>query len=111
MRLKILLLSALLLLCGMCTGCVYGLLYTNTTEPLVLNMDRTPRGPDQAFLDTKQVKGPFSGVNLSAEWNSKAIGDAAKKAGIKKIFYADMQTFSILGGLWKKETVRVRGEK
>ena len=87
-----------------------GLLYTNTTVPLVTNMDNTPIGTKSATIDSKQIKEPISGLSLSAEWSSRAIGDAARRAGLTQINFADMHTFSILGGIWKKQTIQVWGE-
>lgn len=91
-------------------GCTSGLIYTNVTKPFVTNMDMTPVGTKLAVLSTKKIKEPFTRINVNAEWNSRAIGDAAKKAGLTTIYYADMNTFSLLGGIWKKQTIRVWGE-
>ena len=93
-----------------CSGCTKGYLYTNTTVPLVTNMNKTPLGTKSVTLDSNQVKEPLSGIGVSAEWNSRAIGDAAKRAGMTTINFADMHTFSILGGIWKKQTIQVWGE-
>ena len=70
-------------------------------------MDNTPLGTQFVTIDSKLIKG---GLGLSAEWNSRAIGDAARRAGLTQIYFADMHTFSILGGIWKKQTVQVWGK-
>jgi hypothetical protein len=103
----ILLLIAAGLFCG---ACAPGFIYTNVTVPLTTDMDKAPRGTRLASLDTKQLKEPITRFNLSAEWASRAIGDAAKQAGLATIFYADMKTISILGGVWRQQIVRVWGE-
>lgn len=92
------------------SACSPGFLYTNITVPLVTNMESTGRGSKLVVLETCQLKEPITGINLSAEWNSRAIGDAAKKKGLKEISFADQKTISIFGGIWCKETVRVWGE-
>lgn len=105
--------SIILLLIGMgavCSACSPGFIYTNITVPLTEDMDHTPRGTRLAALDTKQLKEPITRFNLSAQWDSRAIGDAAREAGLSTIYYADMKTISILGGVWKQEIVRVWGE-
>ncbi len=56
-----------------------------------------------------KIKEPFSGYGMYAEFNSNAIGDIAKKHGMKKVHYADMEYFSILG-IWREEVVHVYGE-
>jgi hypothetical protein len=94
-----------------CSGCMQGFIYTNATVPLVINMNNTPVGNKSAEISSKQLKEPLSGVGLSAEWNSRAIGDAAKRSGLTQINFADIHTFSIFGGIWKKQTVQVWGEQ
>ncbi len=93
-----------------CSGCMQGLIYTNSTVPLVINMNNTPVGNKFAAAISKQLKEPVSGLGVSAEWNSRAIGDAAKRSGLTQINFADMHTFSIFGGIWKKQTVQVWGK-
>ena len=94
-----------------CSGCMQGLIYTNSTVPLVINMNNTPVGNKSAAISSKQLKEPVSGLGMSAAWNSRAIGDAAKRSGLTQINFADMHTFSIFGGIWKKQTVQVWGEQ
>lgn len=96
---------------AICSGCMQGLIYTNSTVPLVLNMNNTPVGNKSAAISSNQLKEPVIGLAINAEWNSRAIGDAAKRSGLTQINFADMHTFSILGGIWKKQTVQVWGEQ
>lgn len=92
-------------------GCTPGFIYTDQVVPLTLNMDRTPRAIRMASSSTKSVKVPLlSSADISAGWSSSAIGDAAKRGGLERIYYADHETFSILGGVWRQETVQVWGE-
>lgn len=105
--------SFFLLICMyyvICSGCMQGLIYTNSTVPLVINMNNTPVGNKSASISSKQLRDPVSGLGVSAEWKSRAIGDAAYRSDLTQINFADMHTFSILGGIWKKQTVQVRGE-
>lgn len=106
--------SLLFLIClfySICSGCMQGLIYTNVTVPLVINMNKTPIGTKFAAISSKELKEPVSGIGLSAEWSSRAIGDAAKRSGLTQINFADLHTFSIFGGIWKKQTVQVWGEQ
>lgn len=91
-------------------GCVSGFIYSNVTLPLSADMDRTPRGDKVCTVNSKHLEEPVTGFDLSVEWDSRAIGDAARKAGMESLYYADMKTISVLGGLWKQQTVRVWGE-
>lgn len=73
-------------------------------------MDRTPVGHKVVSMNSKRLQEPLTGFDLSAEWDSRAIGDAARSEGMKTIYFVDLQTISILGGLWKQQAVRVWGE-
>lgn len=101
---------SIFLISGGLLGCSPGLLYTNMTVPLTTNMDKTPRGVKLATINTKHLKAPAGMADISVEWNSRAIGDAAKRAGLNRVYYADMNTVSVLGGIWQRKTIRVWGE-
>lgn len=88
-------------------GCTYGLLYTSTTKPYVLNFDKTPNGITQPVGSAKMISIPTTAI--SAGWSNRAIGEAAKNAGLEEIYYADLQTFSILLGLWEQKSLQVYG--
>ena len=91
-------------LLGACLqGCGFGLLCTNVVVPLDLNMDETPAEPVTGKSDWKT----FS-VIVQVDWNSAAIADAAHKAGITHIQYADMEIFSVLI-FWQQRTAIVYG--
>ncbi len=92
------------------SGCTPGFLYTNIRTPLVHDMVRTPRGSTKADLSAHHIEEPLTSANLSADWNSFAIGEAAKEAGLEKAYFADLHTISIFGGLYRRRTVEVWGE-
>ena len=77
--------------------------------PLTMNLDNTPSTIFQANGKIIKVVEPFSGYNFYAEFNSNAIGDIAKKHGLKKVYFADLEIFSILG-IFNCELVRIYGE-
>lgn len=108
-RLPLLLGSSALALCASLCGCTRGFIYTNVRDPLVLNMNRTPRGEQMARGGTKTLKEPLSGAGVQVEWASRGIGDIAKENGLGEIYYADLHTVSILGGIWKRVRVEVYG--
>ena len=90
-------------------GCVRGLLYTHVTVPLDVGFDRTPvyedRSPAVGQESTKTLR-----YYVQIEWGSTGPGDVAKKYGFKKIYYADLETRSILG-YWTQRTAHVYGER
>lgn len=91
------------------SGCTRGIIYTDVVRPLTRNMNVTPTSETHARSSTKRLAEPVSVLNASAEWSSRAIGDAAQKENFKKIYFADMRTESYLLGIWQKKTVHVYG--
>jgi len=88
-------------------GCVSGLIYTHVTTPLDLDLNNTPvfTGRQQAGKgDTKTIR-----YYVQIDWDSNAIGDIAKKAGLTEVHYADLETLSVLG-IWTQKTVHVYGQ-
>ena len=100
----------LLLISGCTTGPVKGFVYTKVRQPLTRNLRPTPVPgtlPKQGKII--EVKEPLSGYGIYARVNSNAIGDIAKKNGIKTLYFADQQVFSILG-IWTSHRVILYGE-
>lgn len=92
------------------SGCTTGLLYTHTFQPLTLDMHRTPVGQTEKEGSIKMISFPWSnGINRLVAWDSAAIGDVAKKQGMQEIYYADVETFSILN-IWNEYTIHVHGK-
>jgi hypothetical protein len=96
-------LAALVLALG--TGCMRGLIYTNTTVPLSTNFRDTPAIASRAAAgDVKELRYRF--VELA--WDENAIGALARERELAEIYYADLQTFSLFG-IWTQRRVRVYG--
>lgn len=94
-----------------CGACAPGVLYTDITVPLTTNMQNTPVGTREAGQSsTTHIRLPIPRYRVGAEWSSRAIGDAAKKAGLRKVYYADLQTYSLFFGTYRKEVLHVWGE-
>ena len=93
-----------LLLCG----CMRGLIYTHATFPLTTHFDRTP------VADGSHAKGDVKELRYNAYlrvlWDENSIGSIAKQAGFTQIYYADLETFSVLG-IWTQYRVHVYGSK
>lgn len=109
---RCLLRACLFVLAGLsASGCATGLLYSDTVYPVVYHMEETPRGQKMVELSSYFVRVPLVRfISPTAEVRSRAIGDAAAKGGLHEVRYADLRTISILGGLWKRQTIRVYGE-
>jgi hypothetical protein len=98
----ILLMLAMVLLLS---GCTTGLLYTHTFQPVTLDMHRTPVTENQKTGSIKLIALQYPLV----AWDSAAIGDVAKKQGMQEVFFADVETFSILR-IWNEYTIHVYGK-
>ncbi len=87
-------------------GCSpYGYIVTNITKPLDVNMSRTlPENADKTVGDLKH----FSYSLIDVSWGSYGIGDVARKNGIETIYYADLETVSIIG-VWEQYIVHIYG--
>lgn len=93
------------------TGCgPIGWIYTEKTEPYVMDMDVTKVGSKMAELSSKEIHEPITAAGIGIEWKSRAIGEAAKKHGITNVYFADIQTTSVLGGVFRMQTIQVYGD-
>lgn len=93
-----------LLLCG----CVSGLAFTHVTRPLTTNFHDTPVG--DSFEGSGDVKELRYNAYLRVIWDENSIGSIAKQAGFSELYYADLETFSVLG-IWTQYRVHVYGRK
>ena len=89
---------------GLLPGCGVGLIYTHVVVPLDLNQDVTP----ELELAGKSDMRTFQ-YFVRFDWNSAAIADAARAAGITHIYYADMEILSVWFGVWEQRTAIVYG--
>ncbi len=113
------LLAGLCLLLLFLTGCLSvgrisnrtltGLLFTKIKVPYTVNLDNTPAGLNPSEGKVLQINEPFSGYGFYTRVDSNAIGDIAQKHGLKKIYFADLEIFSILG-IWRHEKIYIYGE-
>jgi hypothetical protein len=81
-----------------------GLVYTHTRRPLDTNMSRTP-------VDGRSVHGDLKHISFYVDvmWDSAAIGDIAKKNGLKTVYYADIETLRVFY-IWNRYIVHVYGK-
>lgn len=88
-----------------------GPVFTWVKIPMTTDLNRTP-----VLLEERQygsilhIEEPFSGYGMYAEIDTNGVGAIARKHGLKTIYFADREIFSILG-VWRTETVHVYGEK
>ena len=93
-----------LLLCFVASSCTTGWIYSHTTRPLVTDLRGTPIGEKTAAQDIKH----FRYQNFDFQWSSNAIGEIAKNHGFAEIYYADLETLSVMG-IWSQYHVHIYG--
>lgn len=89
-------------------GCAPGMIYTHVTVPLTTDFHSTPVA--DGFYGESDVKELRYGFWLRTLWDENSIGTIAKDAGFAQIYYADIETFSVLG-IWTQYRVHVYGSK
>ena len=112
MRLAVLALAAVLLVSGCATGMGTmgagmgrAYVYTHTWQPLTVDMNHTKVVPTSGEGDIKHI-----GLCVaSVAWDSAAFGDIARKKGMNELYFADLETFSILR-IWNQYTVHLYGK-
>jgi hypothetical protein len=101
---------ALLLMLSCCSCSIDGRLYTDKVIPFSEDFDNTEVGTKTFIIDDFKIKEPVSGYSISVEWMNSNLKENAKKAGIKKIHYADLRVFSVLMGIYSKTSLIVYGD-
>jgi len=103
--------AAMLVLLTGCssTGPLPGFIYTHVTYPLTSDLNATPM-PQTPPKDAKiiEIREPISGLGINARLNANAIGEIARLHGIKTLYFADQERFSILG-IWTSHKVILYG--
>ena len=84
---------------------------TSSTIPYVLPYDHVvSKASKKCEVDITQLKEPFSHANLSVVWTSRALAEAAARADLTDLRYADIQTLSILNGTYLRRRLVFYGE-
>jgi len=110
-KVKMIVVSFLLFL-PLLGGCspLTGKVFTHIRVPYTTDLHNTPVTDIHSNGIIVRIEEPVSGYGLYTELNSNAMGDIAKKHGLSKIYFADLETFDILG-IWKHEKLHIYGEK
>jgi hypothetical protein len=84
-----------------------GIIYTHRVEPLTFN-----RHPNEIVNDSNQGdRKMISYQYVTITWDYNALGEIAKKGGITKLYYADLETRSVLFGIWSRYIVHLYGTR
>lgn len=92
-------------------GCnASGRLYTKKVEPYTTDFDRTPVGSKSFKLRSHKIQEPITRYNISAEWDTRTIREAAARAGMTNIYFADREILSVAFGIYSRKTLILYGD-
>jgi hypothetical protein len=95
------------------SGCVapIGALYTQTTVPYKMPYETVGRVASKSCsVDITQLREPFSGLDISVIWTDRVVAEAMRNAGMTEFRYVDLQTVSILNGVYERRRLLFYGE-
>ncbi|MCK5010229.1 MAG: hypothetical protein KAS98_07070 [Deltaproteobacteria bacterium] len=93
------------------SGC--GLIYSNVTRPHSRDFSNTPIGSKKCTFSTHKINVPLMPLatsRISAEWDTECIAEVSRKAGIKKIYYTEIQTLDVLLSTYRRQTIIIYGD-
>ena len=79
-----------------------GLIYSNITVPLDVNLDATQFHHQDDELDVKTLQ-----YYIQVSWGDNSIGRIAKENGFETVHYADLRTLRVL--FWTQRFVTIYG--
>jgi len=111
-RIGLLLVRMLIPVMGLMTaGCAgQGFLYTRVITPYSHDFHNTPTGLKTCRVNEHVLKEPVSGAGISVSFTSRVAEEAARAAGITNLYYADIETISILKGVYARKTLILCGD-
>lgn len=110
LKLLVAIAATLLITLAGCALPARGLIYTDTVQPMCQDLRGTTLGSKTANGSSKRIQIPTTRLDITAEWDSRAIGDIAKENGITTVYGCDSRIQSVLTGLWRKDSVIIYGD-
>ena len=105
---KIVLLSLSIVIAGCANGVLFnGGLFSHIVQPLTLNSNST-----EVSNSMKQARGYVNEVQyqvFSVRIGENGIGQVAKEHGLETIYFADIESWSAIFGLWQMNVVHIYG--
>jgi len=87
-------------------GCAgQGLLYTRVVSPYSQDFHGTSTGSKTCRVNEHNLKEPFTSVDVSVLFSTSVVAEAAQAAGMTNLYYADLETLSVLKGIYERKTL------
>lgn len=110
-RVRHMVIAAVIFCLAGCSMAGPGRLYTRVTLPYSRDFNSTPVGAKQYVLKaTHHLREPVSGYGVTVEWSADQIQAAARRAGISRINYVDLQTTSFVLGIYTRQKLIIYGD-
>lgn len=92
-------------------GCAMrGLLYTRVVRPYTRDFEDTPVGSKTCRVREHVLSEPITRAHVSVLFTTRIVQESAHAAGMTKIDYADLETLSILRGIYERQTLILCGD-
>lgn len=90
---------------------LFGGIYSHTVQPLTINRESTDiiKDMNEGTGRITQIDYPIT-AGLSARVGKNGLGQIAKEHGMTTIYYADLEQWNALFGLWPMEVVHISGQ-
>jgi len=108
MRLLRMLFTTLSLATAGCAG--EGLLYTRVVSPYSNDFHSTPTGTKTCRVNEHIFREPFTSTDVSVNFTSSIVEEATRTTGMTNLYYADIETLSILNGIYQRKTLILCGD-
>jgi hypothetical protein len=86
------------------------MLYTRVVRPYSHDFRGTPPGGKTCRVNEHVLREPFSGAHVSVSFTWGVLEEAARTAGMTSLYYADMETLSVLNGVYERKTLILCGD-
>lgn len=91
------------------TQSLQGFVFTNVKIPYSIDLNNTPTQGKCGDGKVIQIKEPISGQGIYLQYHTNAIGDIAQEHGLKKVYFADLEIFNVLG-IWSYRKIYIYGK-
>lgn len=90
---------------------LWGGIYSHTVQPLTINRESTDirNSMKEGSGRVTQIAYPLT-TGMSVRVGKNGLGQVAKEHGMTTIYYADLEQWSALFGLWSMEVVHIYGQ-
>lgn len=93
-----------------CASSIPGYIWTDVTRPMMHDFNNTPVGTKQCTVRDHKLEEPLTGYDFYAHWSTQHLKEEAMKAGITNMYYIDVRTFKVLGGIYRRKDLIIHGD-